>query len=203
MRKKLFSVMILMSVLLSMFSVNIASANDQKNLKKLSNSTVSARESKLHDHIQGEIIVKYKFGTHDKKKAELEKKVSADTIKSGRDNVKLLKVKENDLINTMEMLEANPEVEYAVPNYIRKAMSFPSDPPNDPRYTNQKGLQTVKAPEAWAKMGDAAGMSEIIVAVVDTGIDINHEDLKDKISPDGYDFCDLDNDPSPGPFNMN
>ncbi|MFN8534931.1 MAG: S8 family serine peptidase, partial [Dehalococcoidia bacterium] len=63
--------------------------------------------------------------------------------------------------------------------------------PNDPAYPGQQyGLQKIRAPFGWAySTGDEA----VIVAVVDTGVDLNHPDLTAKIV-DGYDF--VNNDPT-------
>jgi subtilisin family serine protease len=80
---------------------------------------------------------------------------------------------------------------YAEPNRIRKAVAVP----NDSEYSVQWGLQTINALDAWDKL-DLTKMSETIVAVIDTGLDMNHEDLKNRVIP-GYDFYDKDSDPSP------
>ena len=84
--------------------------------------------------------------------------------------------------------EASPDVEYAEPDYkLYPTQSYP--PPDDPRYSNLYGLNNtgqekgavnadIDAPEAWSvTTGDAS----TVVAVIDTGIDINHPDLKDNI----------------------
>lgn len=48
---------------------------------------------------------------------------------------------------------------------------------DDPRLDDQWGLDKIGAPEAWSR-GTANGS---VIAVVDTGIDLQHEDLRDKI----------------------
>lgn len=58
---------------------------------------------------------------------------------------------------------------------------------NDPYFERQWGLQRIKAPEAWPTV-DGTG---VLIAVVDTGVDLTHPDLVDKIVsyPDA-DFVD-------------
>jgi subtilisin family serine protease len=58
------------------------------------------------------------------------------------------------------------------------AVQPPVDSPStgaDPRVGNQWGISKSKSPEAW---GIQRGNREMIVAVIDTGVDYNHEDLK-------------------------
>jgi len=62
---------------------------------------------------------------------------------------------------------------------------------SDPYYSKQWYLQKVHAPEVWEK---TKGSSSIVIAVLDTGVDIDHPDLKDniwinndEIPNDGYD----------------
>jgi len=51
--------------------------------------------------------------------------------------------------------------------------------PNDPLYATQYGPQQVHAPEAWATSTGAGA----VIAVVDTGVDLSHEDLAGKLVP--------------------
>jgi len=65
--------------------------------------------------------------------------------------------------------------------------------PNDPRYGEQWGLEMINMPRAWVFQKGKAG---VVVAVVDTGVDTSHPDLKDRLLP-GTDVADQDNDPNP------
>jgi subtilisin family serine protease len=47
--------------------------------------------------------------------------------------------------------------------------------PNDPKYDEQWYLETVSAPAAW---DITTGSSEVVVAVLDSGMDLNHPDLE-------------------------
>ena len=67
--------------------------------------------------------------------------------------------------------------------------------PNDPRYSRQWFHNAIQTPEAW---NVSTGSKKIIVAISDTGVDYNHEDLKDSMwinikERDGLDGVDDDN----------
>lgn len=93
----------------------------------------------------------------------------------------------NDLsvAEAVERYEASPDVEYAEPDYLL----YPDATPNDPRYSEQWALNStgqsdgtvdsdIDAPEAW---GATIGSAETVVAVIDTGVDISHQDLRDNV----------------------
>ncbi len=50
--------------------------------------------------------------------------------------------------------------------------------PNDPYYNNQWYLAKIKADSAWESLSESP---DIIIAVIDSGVDINHPDLRDNI----------------------
>jgi thermitase len=63
--------------------------------------------------------------------------------------------------------------------------------PSDPYIRNQYALTRINAQEAWQI---TTGNPEVIVAVVDTGVDATHPELKDRLV-DGYDFVNNDSTP--------
>ncbi|HEY1013194.1 MAG TPA: S8 family serine peptidase [Herpetosiphonaceae bacterium] len=87
-------------------------------------------------------------------------------------------------------LKANPEIEFAEPNYIASVTWTP----NDPGYGQQWGWNKIQAPQAWDV---TQGSSSVVVAIVDTGIQANHADLDSKIVA-GYDYVDNDSTPQDG-----
>lgn len=78
--------------------------------------------------------------------------------------------------------ENDASIEYAEPNYER----FLFAPVNDPHYDNQWWIPYVKAESMWTQM--SAQQKKVVVAVIDTGIDVNHEDLKSRIVAEGFNF---------------
>jgi len=79
--------------------------------------------------------------------------------------------KENPLEITKQ-LSTMPEVEWAEPKYIRKVCYDP----NDELFIsgNQPHLNVIKAKEAWEI---TKGSKEIVIGIIDTGVDIDHPDL--------------------------
>jgi subtilisin family serine protease len=63
--------------------------------------------------------------------------------------------------------------------------------PDDPRYPEQWHLPSISAPQAW---DITTGSANVTIAVIDTGVDYNHQDLKDKCVA-GYNFVDRNRDP--------
>ncbi len=86
--------------------------------------------------------------------------------------------------------------------------------PNDPRFLEQWGLTAIQAPQAWAL---TQGSPEVVIAVIDTGVNFRHPDLQGNIwinqaeaegreggdddhngyvdDIHGWDFADNDNQP--------
>ncbi len=105
-----------------------------------------------------------------------------------------------------EALNSHPDILYAEPDYI----AYACVKPNDRYFTYQYYLLNegqnycpplnkigragadVKITDAWDR---EKGSENIIIAIVDTGVYLQHEDLKDKIIG-GFDFVNNDADPS-------
>lgn len=93
-----------------------------------------------------------------------------------------------DVASEVRRLASLPEVEYVQPNYAYKA----DIQPNDELYAQQWGLDKIDVPEAW---NITQGSPSVEVAVLDTGVDASHPDLKERVL-NGYDFANGDDDPS-------
>jgi subtilisin family serine protease len=70
----------------------------------------------------------------------------------------------------LDDMRARPEVEAVSPNYRRRLQRLP----NDPKFNQLWGMNKIKAADAWEKNIGSAG---VVLAVLDTGVDYNHEDL--------------------------
>lgn len=80
-------------------------------------------------------------------------------------------------------------VQYAEPeNVYRAALT-----PNDPEFGKQWGIARIAAPTAW----DVTQGSGVVVAVVDTGVELNHPDLVGRLdTANDYDFVNFDSNAS-------
>ena len=118
----------------------------------------------------------YSNKTYDVRQKSYEGK-SGDNTEKARILNTLLAIKE---------LRNQPNVLSAEPNYIVRSYSTA---PNDPHYGYQWNLPMINLPETW----DATkGSNDVIVAVVDSGVIMDHSDLKDRLTGTGYNFVKSD-----------
>jgi subtilisin family serine protease len=94
---------------------------------------------------------------------------------------------------------------------------YPARIPNDPLYSQQYHLPQIKAPQAWDV---TTGATDIVIAIIDSGVQLTHPDLAAKIwvnpgeiagngrdddnngfvdDVHGWDFYDNNNNPNPVP----
>ncbi len=78
---------------------------------------------------------------------------------------------QDDPYNICSELMSNPDVEFACPVYIREQHDFT---PNDSNVNLQYGLTILNMFKAW---GVTKGSDTVKIAIVDSGVDINHKDL--------------------------
>ncbi|MBN1829479.1 MAG: S8 family serine peptidase [Deltaproteobacteria bacterium] len=93
----------------------------------------------------------------------------------------------------IKKLRHRGEFLYAEPNFRRRAVFTP----NDPLYGLQWHYSLINLPRAWDV---TSGSGNVIVAVVDTGVLLNHPDLYGQLTA-GYDFvsdADMEVDNEPG-----
>lgn len=152
--------------------------------------------------VPGEVLVKVKPGLKGRflaKKSLLGAEVKKElNLTAG--NYLLLKSNEKSTNALVNELEALPEVQYAEPNYLYSIHGFESSAPVDPMYGKLWGLKNtgsnepdkngntsstpgvaaadLNAEKAWSV---TTGSKKVVIAVIDTGIDYNHPDLKNNM----------------------
>jgi subtilisin family serine protease len=113
------------------------------------------------------------------------------------DGLRLARMSPDQTLESVAALNARDDVIYAEPNYVRHLEVTP----NDPSFGQLYAMNLIGAPQAW---DTTQGSRNIVVAVIDEGIDRNHTDLQTNIwtnpSPgsingingdvNGYDFRD-------------
>jgi subtilisin family serine protease len=153
--------------------------------KKYENSTPAnsgsvKKPSKYRDR---ELIVKFRNTASEAGKKNLHQKHGSVRLKEFP-SLRLHHVKLKKGLTVAEAIkeyQADPDVEYAEPNYLVSSLALP----NDTRFvelwnlynTGQSGGASgadINAPSAW---DISTGSSDVVVAVIDTGIDYTHPDL--------------------------
>jgi subtilisin family serine protease len=135
----------------------------------------------------GELLVKFRPGVRGAAKSDAHARAGAETImKFPALRIQHVKLKNGQGVEAAIAVYAkNPNVEYAEPNYIVSADAFPNDPQFNDLWgmhnTGQTGGTSdadIDAPEAW---NITTGSGDVVVAVIDSGVDYTHEDLSANI----------------------
>jgi Tol biopolymer transport system component len=136
-------------------------------------------------YADGELLVKFRRGT-----TKANREVAHGWARGARTLRTFRAVADLDLVRlpdgvgvdeALALYEQFPDVEYVEPNYTVE----PTAVPNDPQFGSLWGLHNdgqsngaldadIDAPEAWDV---TTGSTQVVVAVIDTGVDYRHEDL--------------------------
>jgi thermitase len=142
------------------------------------------------DFEPNQMIVKFNKSVCEERATEIHRKNKCTVLEENNDLGFHLVYTKKNIKKIMSIYNELDEVEYVEPNYIFKA----SYVPNDSFYSFQYGPQKVQAPLAWDV---TRSNSSIKIAIVDTGVQLNHPDLTPKLLP-GYNFVDGNTNPSDG-----
>jgi subtilisin family serine protease len=154
---------------------------------------------------EGELLVKFKSDVVTASSLKVHQAVGGSVVKKYNivPNLELVTLPKG--VSVQEAIQnymSDPNVEYAEPNYRRCLAKIPNDTyfrnqwalHNDGTYANGTPNADIDAPEAWEI---STGTRNIIIAVLDSGIDYNHPDLVGNIWKNQGEtncFDDVDND---------
>ncbi|HXV38590.1 MAG TPA: S8 family serine peptidase [Nitrosopumilaceae archaeon] len=143
-------------------------------------------------HVPGRLLVKFNDGISvDVQNWILGKQGVEIETSMTQINTQVLKVPENAIIKMKSKLEKINGVEYVETDSIIE----PTIMPNDKDFPKQWHLSKINAASAWDV---SRGNSETIIAVIDTGFDLDHPDLADKFTV-GYNVLTGSSDVLPHP----
>ena len=159
------------------------------------------------------LLVRYRAGTSKETRARLRRSVEASVAISYHlvPRLQLLRLPPGQsVLDAAASLERDRDVEYAIPDLERRVTAVP----NDPRYPEQWAPTAIGAPTAWDR---TTGSPSVTVAILDTGIKLDHPDLAANVwtapgeipgngidddgngyvdDVHGWDFYNGDNDPT-------
>jgi len=173
------------------------------------------------DYAPGRIIIKLNNNIHSWKKSSIQQGLGATVLRNmPLIGVEVWSISGVSVQEAMTLLHDDPSVEYIEPDYRVHMDVIPDDPYFDRLWGMHNTGQTggvddadIDAPEAW----DQKTGGNVIIGVIDTGVDDDHEDLAENmwvnegeipgngIDDDangyiddihGWDFVNNDNDPS-------
>ena len=141
------------------------------------------------DVIPGQVVVKYRGSAVSTFAKMMSRGITVSAVPEI--NLETLAIQPGQTVSqAIETLKRDPNVFYAEPVY-RRYLSYT---PNDPGVPQQYGLTQVQAPQAWDL---ARGEGSPIIAVIDTGFRVTHEEFVGRIAG-GYNFANNNTDLSDG-----
>jgi subtilisin family serine protease len=149
-------------------------ARENKGFNRVTGSSVEPAQ-----YVPGEVIVKFNDSASQATIAAAHALAGGQTMKSfagGADRFDHLKLGTGENVeDALAKYRHSPAVEYAEPNYIHQLAAIP----NDTQFSSLWGLHNtadvdIDAPEAW---DITTGSSNVIIAVIDSGIAYDHPDL--------------------------
>jgi|GEM_PF-2205218 len=152
------------------------------------------------EYASNQLIVKLSEDTPKEEIVALQDEIQAVEVESTQTLDLYLWKTDQNVEKAIAALKDKDWVEYAEPNYVISINGTPNDPDfselwgmNNTGQTDGKVDADIDAPEAWDK---ETGSEEVVVGIIDTGVDVTHEDLADNIwtNPGEIPDNDIDDD---------
>ena len=183
--KKRFILILLVSFILLINTGIITATNIPK-------KSIITKEKHNIKFVEGQVIVGFKEKQSFVKSRTLVQLYGGKTVLQRLEKINAIVVqvdkgKEQEFI---DRIRSDPNIKYAELNGFVDACD---KTPNDPKWDEQWGPKSINCETAWEKNG--IGNKDVLIAIVDSGIDYTHEDLKDNYVPLGCDWVYHDNNP--------
>lgn len=149
--------------------------------KELSTTPVQTTQSNnvSSNAVKGQYVLKFRQKMDTNSVLTIAKSANAEVIKfAARMSSAVIEFSQSPSEETLQTLRANSAIDFVEPNYkVNNKYTV-----SDPKSKEQQGLAVANLAKAWdITFGDP----KIIIGVVDTGIDLKHPDLKNKLV-EGY-----------------
>ncbi len=133
----------------------------------------SVQQQLASPHVQNEVLIKIDPQNRADAVEALRSigiilKLNSDPIDSL--STLVVNVPASQLASALTALQNINGIEFVEPNYLVEMAGTP----NDPGFSQQNNLWVIQAPQTWDALPT---MQEVLVAVIDTGVDVNHPDL--------------------------
>jgi len=155
----------------SQLIIKLKSSVSQELLSAFKNNAPQNTDSKLSKLLKGLDITSTKKAFENFNVSPIDNQAFTSI---GLDRIFVLNVSRNFSSNLFDLISNNADVEYIQQNNILKVENT-SFNPNDAFYNNQYYLPLIGMPAAW---DITQGDSNVVIGVVDTGLDFLHPDLQ-------------------------
>jgi len=161
-------------------------------------------------YVEGQVLVRFKPQTGALVRAAALAALESRFLRRlARLDVYVVAIPPGETVEAMvEAYRRNPDVEFAEPNFLLRVSATPNDTLFQYQYALSNTGQTIGSlpgsPKGQARADiramagweESKGRPEVVIAVVDTGVDLTHPDLKNKVLNSGRDFVNNDFDAS-------
>lgn len=129
----------------------------------------------ISDSSSQQILVKFQPNVSLPEAAQIHRQLGGqvkETIPSI--GVQVVTVPNGQAVAKAKAYSSNARVAYAEPDFVAEAVGSP----DDPGFMNQWGMVKIQASQAWDM---TTGSPSINIAILDTGVDLDHPDLANKV----------------------